>query len=77
VVAAVGIVCVMMILMSSCGDDGPTGPEPLDPALVAQGKTVFRFDTFRDETFWTDTARLHEVVVQELHRGPVSQNGAR
>jgi cytochrome c2 len=49
--------------MSACDDDdGPTGPEELDPTLVAQGKTIFRFDTFGDETFWTDTLRLHEVI---------------
>jgi cytochrome c553 len=48
-------------LMLGCGDE-PTGPGPLDPALVAQGKTIFRFDTFGDETFWTDTLRLHEVI---------------
>ena len=49
------------ILMVACDDD-PTGPRPLDEALVAQGKTVFRFDTFGDETFWTDTLRMHEVI---------------
>lgn len=49
-------------LMWACDDDGPTGPEELDPALVAQGKTIFRFDTFGDETFWTDTLRLHETI---------------
>ena len=50
-------------LMLACDDDdGPTGPDPLDPALVAQGKTIFRFDTFGDETFWTDTLRMHEVI---------------
>ena len=27
--------------------------------LVAQGKRIFRFDTFGDETFWTDTLKLH------------------
>jgi hypothetical protein len=49
--------------MAACDDDdGPTGPEPLDPTLVAEGKTIFRFDTFGDETFWTDTLRLHEVI---------------
>jgi hypothetical protein len=59
----VALVSVIVLLMSACDDDdGPTGPEPLDPALVAQGKTVFRFDTFGDETFWTDTLRLHEVI---------------
>jgi len=34
----------------------------LDPALVEQGKQVFRFDTFGDEAKWTDTLRLHEVI---------------
>ncbi|MGQ0714790.1 MAG: hypothetical protein ACT4PJ_13825 [Gemmatimonadaceae bacterium] len=59
----VTVASVTLFLMSACGDDdGPTGPEPLDPALVAQGKTIFRFDTFGDETFWTDTLRLHEVI---------------
>jgi cytochrome c553 len=35
---------------------------PMDPATVAQGRTIFRFDTFGDETFWTDTLRMHEVI---------------
>jgi cytochrome c553 len=26
------------------------------------GKDVFRFETFGNETFWTDTLRLHEVI---------------
>jgi mono/diheme cytochrome c family protein len=30
--------------------------------LVAQGKEIFRFDTFGDETQWSDTLRMHEVV---------------
>jgi hypothetical protein len=29
---------------------------------IAEGKRIFRFDTFGDEQFWTDTLRLHEVV---------------
>lgn len=33
-----------------------------NPALIAQGKDIFRFDTFGDETFWTDTLRMHEVI---------------
>ena len=53
-------------LLVSCDDD-PTPPaeqepERLDPALVAQGKEIFRFDTFGDEQFWTDTLRMHEVI---------------
>lgn len=34
----------------------------LDPDLVAQGQQVFRFDTFGDETQWTDALRMHEVI---------------
>ena len=33
-----------------------------DPALVEQGKQIFRYDTFGDETQWTDTLRMHEVI---------------
>lgn len=59
----VALAFVTIFLMSSCDDDdGPTGPEELDPALVAEGKTIFRFDTYGNETFWTDTLRIHEVI---------------
>jgi hypothetical protein len=34
----------------------------MSPALIAHGQTIFRFDTFGDETFWTDTLRMHEVI---------------
>lgn len=51
-------------LLLGCGKT--TTPEPpkpmLDAALVAQGKEVFRFDTFGDETFWTGTLKMHEVI---------------
>ena len=32
------------------------------PAHPASGKDVFRYDTFGNETFWTDTLRLHETI---------------
>ncbi len=35
----------------------------VDPAvLVANGREIFRFDTFGDETKWTDALRIHEVI---------------
>jgi mono/diheme cytochrome c family protein len=47
-------------LLWACGDDvidnGPT------PVPVATGQEIFRFDTFGDEQFWTDTLRMHEVI---------------
>jgi mono/diheme cytochrome c family protein len=34
----------------------------MNPRNLADGKEIFRFDTFGDETFWTDTLRMHEVI---------------
>ena len=30
--------------------------------VAEDGRQIFRFDTFGDEKFWTDTAKMHEVV---------------
>ncbi|MFL5476368.1 MAG: c-type cytochrome [Gemmatimonadales bacterium] len=43
----------------ACSDDGPDQP---NPQQLAQGQQTFRFDTYGDETFWTDTLRMHEVI---------------
>jgi len=55
---------MVIALVASCDDDDDdiVGPTPLDPAQVAAGERIFRFDTFGDETFWTDTLRMHEVI---------------
>jgi hypothetical protein len=31
-------------------------------ALIAQGRQVFRYDTFGDESFWGDTLKLHQAI---------------
>jgi mono/diheme cytochrome c family protein len=33
---------------------------------LAEGQRIFRFETFGDEQFWTDTARMHEVVQKSV-----------
>jgi hypothetical protein len=33
-----------------------------EPRDITDGQGIFRFDTFGDETFWTDTLRIHEVI---------------
>jgi mono/diheme cytochrome c family protein len=43
----------------ACGDNGPTAPTP---AQLDMGQQIFRFDTYGDESFWTDTLRMHEVI---------------
>ena len=70
--ATVQVALAIAALVPACRDDSPTTPgrvSPdgsaevrLDPALVAEGRRIFRFDTFGDETFWTDTLKLHRVI---------------
>ena len=45
------------------GTDSTTVSETrMNPATLAEGKKIFRFDTYGDETFWTDPLRMHEVI---------------
>ena len=48
----------------------PTGSGPatddLSPQNLTAGQQIFRFDTFGDEQFWTDTARMHEVIQKSV-----------
>ncbi|NNU44001.1 c-type cytochrome [Ramlibacter montanisoli] len=51
--------------LASCGGGGGGGG--VNTALLqAQGRQIFRFDTFGDEIFWTDTLRMHEVIEQQV-----------
>jgi len=45
-----------------CGSDNGNKPHTVDPTLAAQGKDIFRSDTFGDETFWTDTLMMDKVI---------------
>ena len=33
--------------------------------LFSEGKSIFRFDTFGDEVYWTDTLKLHQAIEGE------------
>lgn len=48
----------------SCGSSSldPTK----DPARVAAGQQTFRFDTFGDETLWTDTLQMQTVIASAV-----------
>jgi hypothetical protein len=41
----------------------------LDPALVAEGKQIFRYDTFGDEAFWSDVLHIDKAVLGENQGG--------
>jgi cytochrome c5 len=50
---------------SAATGDRPSADET-SPDSIAEGQRTFRFDTFGDEQFWTDTLRLHEVVERSV-----------
>jgi mono/diheme cytochrome c family protein len=56
--------CTAIVALAACSDNS-TGSS-LSPAEVAKGKDIFRFETFGDETFWTDTLHMNEVIEQAV-----------
>jgi mono/diheme cytochrome c family protein len=70
-------VVILAVSLTSCAGERTAAPKvPVLEATVAEaepgrrggrtlvesGKEIFRFDTFGDEKFWTDTLRMHEVI---------------
>ena len=62
-------------VLVSCGGKGTGQPDSTAVARdtaatavasVTDGQRIFRFDTFGNETFWSDTLRLHEIVEQSV-----------
>jgi hypothetical protein len=58
-----GLVLAVAGLVALLGSPRPLAAEE---ETVAQGKDIFRFDTFGDEQLWTDRLRLHEVIESSL-----------
>jgi len=61
----------ILAAMAGCGssnNDARTrsADAPPDPILAAQGKEIFRSDTFGDEAFWTDTLHMNEVIASAV-----------
>jgi len=55
------IATVLAVAVAGCGDSGGDGDGGGTDA-VAEGRTIFRHDTFGSERFWTETLRMHEVI---------------
>jgi mono/diheme cytochrome c family protein len=64
---ALPIALAFALFAAACGG-GSSSPDPTGFESAAKqqtqlkGKQIFRYDTFGDETFWSDTLRLHEVI---------------
>ena len=53
----------VVVALTACSHHSSQSMDPVvDAATIEQGKSTFRFDTFGDETQWTDTLRMHEVI---------------
>jgi len=48
------------VFVASCGSS--TADPTKDPARVAAGQQTFRYETFGDETKWTDTLQMQTVI---------------
>ena len=55
--------CTAIVALAACSDNSGSG---LSAAAVAKGKDIFRFETYGDETFWTDTLHMNEVIQQAV-----------
>ena len=55
-----GLIGLILAGVAACSSDNDE--DAAQAALVAEGKQTFRYDTFGDETKWTDALRMNEVV---------------
>jgi mono/diheme cytochrome c family protein len=67
----IGIAAILILSLSNCnksdneyqnGGEGTINLPPLDPTLVNKGKDIFRYETFGDETTWTDLLKMNQVI---------------
>ena len=64
--ATLAVVVVLVLVVLVRVGRHPFAQPALTSALESEGQRVFRDETFGNEAFWSDTARLHEVVDQHI-----------
>ncbi len=61
---------ILAAAVAGCSSNNDTttssADAPPDPVLVAQGKDIFRTDTFGDEAFWTDVLGMNQVIASAV-----------
>src|SRR5215216_2769857 len=74
----VGVLACLIVLLISVAFWGITQPvvaQDEDPiaenaqSMLEEGRQIFRYDTFGDETFWGDTLQLHQAIAGEANGG--------
>ena len=72
IISTLLLAAIVTLSLSSCNNDDDIGHlapgegdlnlPPLDPQLVQQGQQIFRYETFGDESFWTDVLQMNKVI---------------
>jgi hypothetical protein len=63
-----------LLALAGCGTSGETDSDQsasgtdaaAEAAKIDEGRQIFRFDTFGNETLWTEKLRLHEIVDNQV-----------
>lgn len=76
------LVIGFLVAVATCspkfaGDQSGLRPVDAVPHTLSEGQRVFRYETFGNEQFWTDTARLHEVVERAVSPNLALQVGLK
>ena len=59
---------IAIVALAQCRKDD-NKPNEKDPALIAEGKNTFRFDTFGDEDFWSGLLHLDKAIAGSANGG--------
>lgn len=81
IITSVFIIVIMQIVFSYCGPPKEQLREKQDESgkesswnadirknaddMLEKGKAIFRFETFGDESFWTDKLKLHQAIADK------------
>jgi hypothetical protein len=60
---------VLLLIIVTFGAAAMQAAASQTPDLIAEGKQIFRYDTFGDEDFWGGQLRLHEAIEGEQFGG--------
>ena len=65
----VALIISAVIVFTQCQRDKPPHHGEQNPAVVEDGKNIFRFDSFGDEAFWSDLLHIDKAIKGQANGG--------
>jgi len=65
----VALIISAVIVFTQCQKDKPPHHGEQNPAVVEDGKNIFRFDSFGDEAFWSDLLHIDKAIKGQANGG--------